>query len=175
MKTKKSNNHYIDTLQNNLIFEENLNKELTKKISNIQEEYNKLKEYINEVEKNKLVLLNCSQTDEDEILVSNMKSELENLSLLNKKYIDELNNLNLQICENQNIIDYMKNENKELHQIIHESKLNDSETIKHSMKIKIENNVLKNEVINLNVENDKLKKIILQMNHHNDCCICDIL
>jgi hypothetical protein len=69
----------------------------------------------------------------------------------------------------------MKNENKELHQIIHESKLNDSETIKYSMKIKIENNVLKNEVINLNVENDKLKKIILQMNHHNDCCICNIL
>jgi len=95
MKTKKSNNHYIDTLQNNLIFEENLNKELTKKISNIQEEYNKLKEYINELEKNKLILLNCSQTDEDEILVSNMKSELENLSLLNNKYIDELNNLNL--------------------------------------------------------------------------------
>jgi hypothetical protein len=172
MKTKKPNNHYIDTLQNNLIFEENLNKELTKKIANIQEEYNKLKEYINEIEKNKLVLLNCSQTDEDEILVSNMKTELENL---NKKYKDEMNHLNEQLSENESIIEYMKSENKELHQIIHESKLNDSETLKHSMKIKIENNVLKNEIINLNVENDKLKKIILKMNHHNDCCICNIL
>lgn len=147
MKKDKKNNDYIDNLQNSLIFEENLNKDLTQKLTVIQDELDKLKTYTDNLEKNNFVFLNSGSfiDEENKQVIIDLKSQLDHSTFINDTLSKEIGNLKTDL---ENKVSQFKNQNR----------------------------IYAEELFLLQKENDKLKKIIFQ-EYDDDCkCyVCSIL